>query len=235
MARMPRFFLPNTPIHAVVRGNNRSAIVADNADRTFLRGCMQHAACTNGVAVHAYVLMTNHVHVLATPARKDSLPKMMQSLGRIYVRYYNDKHSRTGTLWEGRYKAAIIDHEDYLFLCMRYIELNPVRAGMVKTAGDYAWSSFRANAFGVRDNLLRPHAVYLSLGADTRSRCAGYRAATGAPVSALDLARIRDATQFAWGLGNERFLQRLQMLARRGDRLPLGRLPAGRGGQGSGV
>jgi len=167
--------------------------------------------------------MTNHVHVLATPARKDSLPKMMQSLGRVYVRYYNDKHARTGTLWEGRYKAAIVDHEDYLLLCMRYIELNPVRAGMVKAGGDYAWSSFRANAFGARDNLLRPHALYLSLGADGRSRCSAYRAAIGVPVSDLDLARIRDATQFAWGLGSERFLQRLHVQARRGQRLPLGR------------
>ena len=222
---MPRFFLPETPIHVIVRGNNRGAIAADNADREFLRGYLQHAACTHGVAVHAYVLMTNHVHILATPARKDSLPRMIQSLGRVYVRYYNDKHLRTGTLWEGRYKAAIVDEEEYLLLCMRYIELNPVRAGMVRNAGDYAWSSFRANALGARDNLLRPHALYLGLGENVRSRCTAYRAALGIPIAEADLARIRDATQNAWGLGNERFQRELDARVRRGHRLPVGRRP----------
>jgi putative transposase len=223
MARMPRFFLPETPLHVIVRGNNRAAIVADDNDRVFLRNCLRYATRKHAVAVHAYVVMTNHLHVLATPATKLGLPKAMQAFGRVYVRYYNDRYSRTGTLWDGRYKAAIIDQERYLLMCMRYVELNPVRARIVEQPQHYRWSSFAANALGARDDIVTPHALYLELGDDAGARAATYREATGMRIPRRELATIRDMTQHAWALGESSFIRRVDMFARRGNRLPLGR------------
>ena len=116
--------------------------------------------------------MTNHVHLLMTPDEAGQIARVMQSLGRRYVRYVNDRYHRTGTLWEGRYRACLVDSEDYLLRCYRYIELNPVRAAMVSAPVDYAWSSYRKNALGIDDNLVRPHRAYLALGANDEQRCA---------------------------------------------------------------
>ena len=157
MPRLPRFFVPCTPLHVIQRGNDRAPIFGGVADLAFFRGCLAHAARRHAVAIHAYVLMTNHVHLLVTPTFAMSVPKMMQSIGRIYVQYFNSVYRRTGTLWEGRYKAAIVDDERYLLTCMRYIELNPVRAHMAASPGDFGWSSFRANACGAPDDLVVPH------------------------------------------------------------------------------
>jgi REP element-mobilizing transposase RayT len=151
MARLPRFFVPDTPQHVIQRGNDRQPIFRTTADLAFFKDCLAFAARRHGVSIHAYVLMTNHVHLLATPEVATSLPRAMQSLGRVYVQYFNSMQGRSGTLWEGRYKAAIVDSDRYLLACMRYIELNPVRAGLVEHPERYPWSSHRANAFGVSD------------------------------------------------------------------------------------
>ncbi len=131
MARLGRYFLPDQPLHVIQRGNNRQAIFFAAEDYARYRDWLAEAAARAGCAIHAYVLMTNHVHLLATPARADSLPRMMQLLGRRYVRHVNAAYRRSGTLWEGRYRAAPIDSEAYFLACCRTIELNPVRAGMV--------------------------------------------------------------------------------------------------------
>lgn len=223
MSRLPRFFLANTPLHVIVRGNNRCAICAGDDDREFLRSYLTHVTRVNGVAVHAYVLMTNHLHLLATPLTAKSLPRAMQMLGRTYVRYFNNRHSRTGTLWEGRYKAAIVDDERYLLLCMRYIELNPVRARMVAHPSQYAWSSFAHNALGLWDGLVTHHPLYVGLGADPATRQDAYAAAIGIPIDGVELERIRDATQYGWALGSDAFRRRIGNAVRRAERLPLGR------------
>ncbi|MGC2047550.1 MAG: transposase, partial [Gallionella sp.] len=148
MARLPRFVLPGQPQHVIVRGNNRSEIFCADADYRFYLEKLQLACDKHGCDLHAYVLMTNHVHLLITPHEEQSLSKALQMLGRYYVQYYNHCYQRTGTLWEGRYKATLIDSEAYLLTCMRYIELNPVRAGMVAHPSEYPWSSYHHNALG---------------------------------------------------------------------------------------
>jgi putative transposase len=160
MARLGRYFLPDQPLHVIQRGNNRQPIFFCQDDYRRLHAWLGEAAAAHDCAVHAYVLMTNHLHLLVTPGNQSSLPRTMQALGRRYVRYVNATSRRSGTLWEGRYRAAPIDSEAYFLACCRYIELNPVRAGMVVDPGDYAWSSYRAHALGAADLLVgRPCAL----------------------------------------------------------------------------
>lgn len=223
MSRLPRFFVPGLPLHVIQRGNDRQRMFAVPADYAFYRGCVTKAARQNSVAIHAYALMGNHVHFLVTPDRPTSLPKMMQSVGRVYVRWFNTQYSRTGTLFEGRYKAAIVDHDNYLFACMRYIELNPVRAGIVARPVDYRWSSVRANAYGRSDELVQPHALFNQLGDSPTRRQAVYRKMFGSTIAEADLAAIRDATQNAWALGGEAFRARVGLQGRRPERLAMGR------------
>lgn len=222
MARLPRFFLSGVPLHVIHRGNNRSAIFAEDGDRSLMCAYMAYARRNCGVSIHAYVLMTNHVHLLLTPHSATSLPRFMQTVAGTYVRYFNAKYERTGTLWEGRYKAAIVDDEHYLLTCMRYIELNPVRAGMVQSPAEYHWSSFAANALGTADALVAPHPLYVALDRNFESRLAAYRELFAFAVSPDDLRSIRDATQNAWALGSNPFRERVQALARRAQRLPKG-------------
>lgn len=148
MPRLLRYALPDVPQHIIQRGNNRQPVFFHADDYRFYLVCLQEAAATQGSAVHAYVLMTNHVHVLLTPRWPTSIAKVMQSLGRRYVQYINTTYHRTGTLWEGRYRASLVDAEPYLLACYRYIELNPVRAGMVQHPEEYPWSSYRWHALG---------------------------------------------------------------------------------------
>lgn len=220
---MPRFFLPNTPLHVIVRGNNRSAIFCSDEDRAFMHRCLRRATRINGVAVHAYVFMTNHVHLLVTPLTARSLPRAVQMVGRTYVRQYNDKYARSGTLWEGRYRSTIVDDEHYLLTCMRYIEQNPVRAGMVGHASEFPWSSFACNALGARDPLVTHHPLYLALSNEPRVRGAAYREAVGLPIPVDELDRIRDASHHGWALGGDAFREYVSRLDRRADRRPLGR------------
>lgn len=152
MARLPRFVIPEQPQHVIVRGNNRTEIFCAEADYQFYLEKLQQACDKHACQLHAYVLMTNHLHLLITPQEEQSIGKAMQMLGRYYVQYYNYTYQRTGTLWEGRYKAPLIDTEAYLLTCMRYIELNPVRAAMVVRAADYPWSSYPSTHWGKQMN-----------------------------------------------------------------------------------
>jgi putative transposase len=223
MARLPRYFVHGLPLHVIQRGNDRSAIFRATEDLRFYRACLRDAGRAHRVAIHAYVLMTNHVHLLATPGDTNSLPRMMQSIGRVYVQYFNNRYCRTGTLWEGRYKAAIVDCEHYFLTCMRYIELNPVRASMVESPGDYCWSSYQCHAHGKFDDLIQAHPVYEELGRSTAAREAAYRELFGSPISSAALQTIRDATQHAWAIGEDKFRTQVTALSRRGERLQLGR------------
>lgn len=224
MARLPRYFVKDIPQHVILRGNNRQPIFADDEDYLFFKEALLDAASRYQLAIHAYVLMTNHIHLLATPETAESLPKALQSLGRRYVQYFNYRYQRTGTLWEGRYRATIVEAETYLFECMRYIELNPVRAGMVAQASDYPWSSYPSNALGTADALLTPHLHYLHLGTDSGERLATYKAFVQEPMEAIKLAALRESTHKGWALGAGEFQARIEQLAqRRTMPLPKGR------------
>lgn len=205
MARLPRFGLPGQPQHVIQRGNNRNEIFCTEADYRFYLDKLKGAAAKHGCNIHAYVLMTNHVHLLITPERKDGIGKTMQALGRYYVQYYNYCYQRTGTLWEGRYKATLIDTESYLLTCMRYIELNPVRAGMVSHPSEYPWSSYRCTALGQSDGLVTPHPLYRGLGRSAEVRQAAYRQLFKARIADKTLAEIREATNKARGTGGRSF------------------------------
>jgi putative transposase len=215
MARLPRFFVPGEALHVIQRGNNREPVFAAETDHRFFLDCLLEATQRHGVLVHAYVLMTNHVHLLATPQRQQSMSKVLQSVGRRYVQYFNSAYLRTGTLWEGRYRATIVDGEQYLLTCMRYIELNPVRAGMVGHPAAYRWSSYRGNAEGVADALVRPHELYDRLGPSAPERLLAYRRLFHSALSQSDLGAIRDATNRNWALGSDRFRQRIEELSGR--------------------
>lgn len=169
MPRKPRFTLPGIPQHIIQRGNNREPCFFAEEDYRRYLDDLAEVAEKHGCRIHAYVLMTNHVHLLMTPAREHSISDTMQALGRRYVYYINKTYRRTGTLWEGRYKASLIDTEAYLLTCMRYIELNPVRATMVEHPGEYQWSSYAANAQGTTNPRITPHPVYLAPALDTMS------------------------------------------------------------------
>lgn len=224
MPRLGRYFLPDQPQHVIQRGNDRQAVFFADEDREAYLGWLLAAAKKDGCRIHAYVLMTNHVHLLATPVRADSLPRMMQSLGRRYVRYLNDERRRTGTLWEGRYRAAPIDSEAYLLACSRYIELNPVRARMVRHPRDHRWSSYRANALGAADALVSPHPLYLTLGRTAAERQESYRALFRERLDEDFIEDLRSATNGGWALGDDAFKRRVAKGAkRRAEPLPRGR------------
>ena len=227
MPRLGRYFVPDQPQHVIQRGNDRQAVFFSDEDREAYLEWLLAAARKHGCLIHAYVLMTNHVHLLVTPARADSLPRMMQSLGRRYVRYLNDAHERTGTLWEGRYRAAPIDSEAYLMACSRYIELNPVRARMARHPRDHRWSSYRANALGAPDALVTPHSLYLSLGRSAAERQASYRELFREKLAEGFIEDLRAATNGGWALGSDAFKRRIAKGAkRRAEPLPRGRPPA---------
>ena len=226
MARLPRYFVKGVPLHIILRGNNREPIFANDEDCQFFREALLDAAKRHGMAVHAYVFMTNHIHLLASPATEQSVPKTMQSLGRRYVQYFNFRYRRTGTLWEERYRATVVDAENYLFECMRYIELNPVRAGMIAHPREYAWSSYRANAEGKDDAMVSPHGLYLAIDRNERERRIGYRALFKSPLEAGFLNEIRECTNKGWALGGGRFQSKVERLGRgerRAKPLPKGR------------
>ena len=215
MARQPRFFVPGEVLHVIQRGNNREPIFAGEEDYRFFLDCLVQASGLHGVLIHAYVLMTNHLHLLVTPQRKESLPKVLQSVGRRYVQYFNYAYQRSGTLWEGRYRATVVDSEQYLLTCMRYIELNPVRAGMVGHPGEYRWTSFHANAQGAPDILITRHELYERLGQSGPERQRAYRQLFRAQLSGVDMEAIREATNKNWALGSERFKRRVEALSGR--------------------
>src|SRR6185437_5829122 len=224
MARMGRYFVAGQSLHVIQRGNNRQAIFIEDRDYAQYHEWLAWAASEYGCAVHAYVFMTNHVHLLLTPDKKDSLPGMMQSLGRRYVRMFNVRYARSGTLWEGRYRAAPIDGDAYFFSCCRYIELNPVRAKMTAHPRDYPFSSYRANALGETDALVREHALFKRLGRNTEDRRKAYRALFQSKLEQTFIDALRAATNGGWALGDERFQRQIAQAAkRRATLLPKGR------------
>lgn len=215
MARQPRFLLPGQPQHIIQRGNNRNTLFADEQDyRVYLETL--HEACNHhNCQLHAYVLMTNHVHLLLTPETDTGISKTLQAIGRKYVQHFNYRYHRTGTLWEGRFKAAIIDSENYLLHCYRYIELNPVRAGMVSKIHEYRWSSYRHNACGDQNTLIQPHPLYLELGSTAEQRQAIYRDLFKNTLSQHSLETLRNCSQKSWVLGSEKFKQEIEQLTLR--------------------
>ena len=188
--------MPEQPLHVIQRGNNRCAIFTRDEDYFVFRDCFADASRRHDCMVHAYVLMPNHVHVLMTPRVRHGVATVMQAVGRRYVRYFNDKYRRTGSLWEGRYRATLIDSERYLLTCYRYIEMNPVRAGLVSHPHEYRWSSYGANALGQPDSLVVPHEQLCALGVDGECRQATYRALFDEVLDEQAITRIRNA---AWG------------------------------------
>src|SRR5574337_770254 len=170
MPRQRRLDLPGVPQHIIQRGNNRQPCFLREQDYRCYLSQLDEAAQAQGCRLHAYVLMTNHVHLLMTPEVVGAVARTMQCLGRRYVQYFNHTYRRSGTLWEGRYRATVIEDEPYLFACLCYIELNPVRAGMVKHPRDYLWSSYHANADGEPDELITPHRLYRALGRTDEER-----------------------------------------------------------------
>lgn len=210
MARQPRLTLPGYPHHVIQRGNNRQAIFNSSADYQTLLGLLFDNAKKFNVAIHAYVLMTNHFHLLATPQTADGLPQMMQAVGRSYVRYFNDTHKRSGTLWEGRYKSTLIQTERYLLACMVYIDLNPVRAGLVTEARDYPWSSHRHYTGQHIDKLITPHALYWELGNTPFAREAAYAELVQRGISPVQQAALTASALSGWALGEPDFVADLQ-------------------------
>ena len=210
MARLPRLNLPNIPQHVVQRGNNRQACFFAEQDYLVYLDKLKEYSKKYQVAVHAYVLMTNHVHLLMTPTTEKGVSQLMQSLGRYYVRYVNQTYHRSGTLWEGRYKSTLVNSEQYFLLVSRYIELNPVRAAMVNHPAEYPWSSFQGNALDKNIELLTSHSLYLALGNKAFERKKAYQALFSAHVDELALQEIRDATNKAWVLGDSRFKQQIE-------------------------
>ena len=210
MARLPRLTVTGYPHHVILRGNNRQAIFQTPADRLHMLDLLAHHSAENTVQVHAYVLMDNHMHLLVTPQKDGGLPAMMQGVGRSYVRTFNALHGRTGTLWEGRYRSAVIQSERYLLACMVYIDLNPVRAGMVAQAVDHAWSS-HAHYLGQRvDSLITPHPLFWELGNTPFDREAAYAELVQAGLDANQQGALTDAALKGWALGEGEFMAELQ-------------------------
>ena len=224
MPRPPRICIPGFPHHVVQRGNNRNASFYHQGDYEKYLSLLAEAAQKHGSAVHAYVLMTNHVHLLITPSSSDGLSLTMQALGRRFVSYINKSHERTGTLWEGRFKCSVIDSEHYCLACHRYIDLNPLRAGMVENPTDYPWSSCRHNALGHSNSLLSPHASYLQLGATKNTRAALYHTLMGNVLNESSMREIRHGITKGLPVGSDRFRTDIEKhLGRRLSKRKVGR------------
>lgn len=215
MPRKPRFYLPGVAAHVVQRGNSRQAVFFGDSDYVAYLRWLKEGAERYGCPIHAYVLMTNHIHLLVTPRCSEAISRMLQYLGRRYVMYINNTRGRSGTLWEGRHKGSVISEEDYLLACYRYIELNPVRAGMVSRPGEYPWSSYRGNAVGEEDSLITHHECYLALGRTADERCSAYRDLFGHHSEGVRVQDIRAALQTGTPLGNDSFRERIEMALNR--------------------
>lgn len=210
MPRKPRFIIPHVPVHIVQRGHSRNPVFFDDADYLAYLNWLKAGALRYKVAIHAYVLMTNHIHILATPTDVAGVTRMMQYVGRHYVPYINFTYGSSGSLWEGRYKASLVQDETYLLTCMRYIELNPVRANMVRSPAHYRWSSYRVNGQAKLDEVVTPHELYTALGKNAETRSEAYKSLFKAHVDSKDLDDIRKSLQTGTPLGNEFFKQKVE-------------------------
>ena len=224
MPRRPRIHLDGVPLHIVQRGHSRQPCFFAAADYLAYLEWLGDAARRTGCQIHAYALMTNHVHLLLTPSDAQAVSGLMVALGRRYVPYMNATYQRSGTLWEGRYKSSLIQSEAYLLACMRYIELNPVRAGLCPDPAHYRWSSYRANALGETTTLLTPHPLYATLGWDDANRQSAYRELFDHVLPDKTLADIRLALNQTQPLGNSRFYDAIeQATGQRREGKPRGR------------
>jgi len=216
MPRRPRITIPGIPLHIIQRGNNRQACFFADEDYGLYLDWLQEYSRSTGCAIHAYVLMTNHVHLLLTPTQKESASNLLKRLGQRYVQYINRCYKRSGTLWEGRFRSSILLTDAYLFTCHRYIEMNPVRAGMVNHPGDYHWSSYRANGQGESSEIITPHPLYRDLGCTDDKRRSAYAEFFKHELEQGEIDKIRKATNGNFSLGSDRFQDEIGcMLGRR--------------------
>lgn len=216
MPRRARIIASGIPVHIIQRGNNRQACFFADEDYLFYLACLAEYAKIAGCQIHAFVLMTNHVHLLLTPGKKESAGILMKLLGQRYAQYINRKYKRSGTLWEGRFRSCIIQKEEYLFACQQYIEMNPVRAGIVNRPDAYRWSSYQANGLGKHIDFLRQSSLYQGLGRTDEERQASYRELFRHELEPGEIDKIRKATNGNFALGNNRFQKEVgEMLGRR--------------------
>jgi putative transposase len=226
MPRRPRLCIPGIPWHIIQRGNNRGPCFFADEDHWYYLNTLCEVAAKSSCAVHAYVLMTNHVHLLLTPSRAESAGLLMKHLGQRYAQYVNRRYGRTGTLWEGRYRSCLTQSESYVLACYRYIELNPVRAGIVDLPEEYPWSSHGSNGEGKDDPLITPHDEYRRLGRSDDERLLHYRELVRSHLDRGCIAEIREATNSNYALGSDPFKAEIErMLKRRATRGTSGRPP----------
>jgi len=224
MARLPRYSIINQPQHIIQQGRDGQKIFFEEQDYQYFHDCLDAAAYNYQLKVHAYVLMPDHVHILATPSNSDSVSRTIQSIGRNYVQYFNESYQGSGTLWEGRYRATVLDGKEYLLTCSRYIELNPVRNRLVDKPGDYHWSSYAHNARRKSDQMISSAREYQRLGGDDKERAKAYRNLFKQKISDAQSQEITDATLKGWVLGGARFARKIETLSgRRTTQLPKGR------------
>lgn len=210
MPRKPRFFLPDVPAHIFQRGHSKEPVFFEDDDYHAYLNWLEKASERYGCAIHAYVLMTNHIHILATPDSRQGISLMMQYIGRHYVPYINFTYGTSGSIWEGRYKSSLVHDEEYLLSCMRYIELNPVRADMVNNPSQYRWSSYRANAQGKSSSILTQHTLFRSLGGTSVERMEAYKGIFAAHVNQEEHDTIQKAYQTGTPLGNDYFRKKIE-------------------------
>jgi putative transposase len=212
MPRQPRLVVPGYPNHIILRGNNKSAIFQDDGDRRFFIRCLKGTKEKTKSKIYAYCFMTNHVHLLVEPSTENGLGNMIQSLGRRYVQYVNRRYKRTGTLWEGRFKSSLVNRDEYVLTCSRYIETNPVRAKMVRYPREYPWSSYAFKAEGKPDMLLDEDPIYIGLGKTPQERQEKYKEWVKEGISEQELKLIRSVTQRGGILGEREFIEKLSKI-----------------------
>lgn len=224
MPRRARLILPHVPLHVTQRGVNRAAIFIDDEDRHHYRRLLRDACTRNAIFVHAFVLMDNHVHLLLTASEPERLAVAMRAVGQSYVQFFNTRHRRTGTLWQGRFKSCMVDSDRYALMVCRYIELNPVRAAMVALPEEYRWSSVHTHLGKARDPLITPHAAYQALGATPDERASAYGKLLRSGIDEDDVSRIRDYIAQERALGCPRFQGMVEKaLGRPAETRPRGR------------
>jgi putative transposase len=212
MPRHTRFCPAGFPVHIIQRGNNRQACFTCDQDIAAYAHWLDEGSVKYGVAIHGWVFMTNHTHLLLTPTSDDGISRLMQYLGRLYVRRFNYRYTRTGTLFDGRYKSSMVQDDQYLLNCLQYMELNPVRAGIVKDPGDYTWSSYKSHAFGKNIGMWTPHPLYLGLGSTHKSRQNFYREIINEALTIEAIAKIRHCANTGLVLGTEKFRDQVESM-----------------------
>lgn len=226
MARPLRIHFPDVPLHLVQRGHDRRACFHSEQDRLHYLSLLHEVLSRSVISLHAYVLMTNHIHLLVTPTVAGSVSSAIKAIGGRYVRYFNERYGRVGTLWDGRFRSSLVQTERYLFACQRYIELNPVRAGVVADPASHRWSSYRHHAYGAPNRLITPSVCYLALGDSPEERQAAYRERCGASSEDELLPTMRSAFNGGRPLGDSAFLDIIERVTGQPSRpRPRGRLP----------